>query len=144
VSTPVFGARNRGCTTSTWQWKARIFVAIALPFAPPSCPAQGITDENAFFRGLCTAFENHALRSAHIADCMVTYNEVSQSVHLRGQQLAGSDLEELCKSIGGTPAADGNLGMTSADAGGPSLNRPCQIALPERQTIRRVDLDLNE
>src|SRR5882672_5320887 len=78
--------------------------------------AQGVPKEDAFFEGLCTALANHPLQDARIAGCMITRNEVSQSVHLRGEHLTGSDLEDLCTSIGGTPAADGNLGMTSSDA----------------------------
>jgi len=120
---------------------ARFVVAIALPFAHSFCAAQGMTDENALFVGMCTAFENHPLHGARITDCMVTHNEVSQSVHLRGEHLTGSDLEDLCTSVGGTPAADGNLGMWASDANGPSFNRQCQIALPERRPIRRVSID---
>ena len=118
-----------------------IVIAIVLPFAHPFCAAQGMTDENALFESMCTAFENHPLHGARITDCMVTHNEVSQSVHLRGEHLTGSDLEDLCTSVGGTPAADGNLGMWASDASGPSFSRPCQIALPERRPIRRIPVE---
>jgi len=50
-------------------------------------------------------------------------------------------LEDLCTSIDGTPEPDGNLEMFGSDSSGASFNRRCQIALPERPPIRRIDID---
>jgi hypothetical protein len=103
--------------------------------------AQGVPDERSFFDGICTAIKAHALPDAHIERCMVVYNEVGQSVSLNGDSVGAHDLEDLCVSIGGTPDPSGNLPMSVYNTAGAAFSRPCQLALPYRRPMRRVDVN---